>query len=110
MLGLRHLYQRKKRLSGEEQTVKTVVQMSGLDLLIYFAAIAGPLALLPQVFKLYTSHDAAGLALPTWLMFGALNSLWIFYGYKHKEKPIVITNSMLLVLNFTIVFGILLFA
>jgi peptidoglycan hydrolase-like protein with peptidoglycan-binding domain len=41
MLGLRHLYQRKKKLSNEDLTVKTAVQMSGLDMLIYLAAVAG---------------------------------------------------------------------
>lgn len=110
MLELRHLHQRKKKLRDEDLTVKTAVQTTGLDLLIYFAAVAGPLALVPQVLMLYASQDAAGLALPTWAMFGLLNSLWIFYGYKHKEKPIIITNVAFLVLNFAIAFGILLFA
>ncbi|OGC88374.1 hypothetical protein A2419_00500 [Candidatus Adlerbacteria bacterium RIFOXYC1_FULL_48_26] len=81
-----------------------------MDLLIYIAAFVGPLALLPQVINVYATRDTSGLFLPTWCMFGVLNFLWILYGRVHKEKPIVITNTALMVLNFSVAAGIVLFS
>jgi uncharacterized protein with PQ loop repeat len=109
MLGLWHLHQRKKDIEAKPQTVKTVIRRTKIDLLIYIAAFVGPLVLLPQVFNIYSTHETSGLFLPTWAMFGALNFLWILYGRAHGEKPIVITNVALMVLNFSVVIGILLF-
>lgn len=85
------------------------VLKDALDILIYPIAIGAPLALLPQVIKLYTSHDANGLALSTWLILGLFNLVWLWYGMVHKERPIVTTNVMLAVMNFAVVFGILAF-
>lgn len=109
MLGLRHLHQRRKRIAEGSPTVKSALNKAKIDLLIYIAAFVGPLALLPQVLNVYVTRDASGLFLPTWFMFGALNFLWILYGRVHREKPIVITNSALMVLNFSVAIGILLF-
>ena len=97
-LGLRHWSRRKK--AGYKHV---------LDILIYPAAIAGPLALLPQAVQLYTTHDASGLSLATWAVLVCLNLLWLLYGLVHREYPIVLTNAALAVLNFAVVWGILLY-
>jgi uncharacterized protein with PQ loop repeat len=80
-----------------------------LDVFIYPVAVFGPLALLPQVFTLYTSQSAGTLSLPTWLMLGLLNLAWLLYGAVHREWPIIVTNLALAFLNFAVVFGILLY-
>lgn len=110
MLGLHHLHQRRKRIAEGPPTVRSVLYKAKIDLLIYIAAFVGPLVLLPQVLTVYATHDTSGLFLPTWCMLGALNFLWILYGRAHNEKPIVITNSALMVLNFSIAAGIVLFS
>lgn len=109
MLGLQHLHQRKKDIVAEPQTVKSVIKKTKLDLLIYIAAFVGPLVLLPQVLNIYTTRETSGLFLPTWIMLGILNFVWILYGRAHGEKPIVITNVALMVLNFSVAAGILFF-
>lgn len=109
MLGLWHLHQRKKEIEAKQETIKSAVDKTKLDLLIYIAAFVGPLVLLPQVFTIYSTHETAGLFLPTWGMLGMLNFLWILYGRAHGEKPIMITNAALMVLNIFVVVGILLF-
>lgn len=109
MLGLRHLHQRKKNIEKGPQTVRAVIVKTKLDLLIYVAAFVGPLALLPQVFNLYATHQTAGLFLPTWAMLGVLNGIWIWYGRVHRARPIVITNTALMLLNFSVALGILWF-
>ena len=107
-LGVRHVARRRKaRLKGFP--TRTSVLKNALDVLIYPIAIVGPLALLPQVIKLYTVRAAEGFSLATWLILGLLNLIWLYYGFVHRERPIIITNLMLGGLNFAMVFGVLLF-
>lgn len=98
-LGVRHVSKRRK--AGFKH---------GLDLLIYPVAIAAPLALLPQVIQVFKTQDASSLSLPTWLILGILNLVWLLYGFVHRDKPIMLTNAILAVLNFVIVAGIMLYA
>lgn len=107
-LGERHLMKRKRARASGFPTRMSVIK-NALDILIYPIAIAGPIALLPQVIKLFTEHDAAGLALPTWALFGVLNCVWVLYGFVHQDRPIILTNTVLVFLNFAIVFGIVLY-
>ncbi|MBP9711120.1 MAG: hypothetical protein KBD50_02600 [Candidatus Pacebacteria bacterium] len=107
-LGVRHVSKRRKaRLAG--LPTRSSVLKNALDLLIYPVAIAAPLALFPQVLQVYQTKDASSLALPTWLILGILNVVWMFYGVVHKERPIVLTNVMLALLNFAVVVGIVLY-
>lgn len=109
-LGVRHVARRQKKVRRAKGfPTRASVLKDALDILIYPVAIVGPLALLPQVIKLYTVQDASGFALSTWLILGLFNLVWLYYGVVHKERPIVATNIMLAFLNFSIVFGILLF-
>jgi len=107
-LGVRHISRRRKA-RAKSASVGASTLKRALDVLIYPIAVVGPLALLPQVIKLYTTQDSGSLSLPTWLILGLLNLTWLFYGLVHKEQPIVLTNLILVVLNFSIVFGILLY-
>lgn len=108
-LGVRHVARRRKKAPAKRTPKSASVFKDTLDLLIYPIAVIGPLALLPQVIKLYASQDAAGLALSTWLILGLINMTWLFYGFVHKEPPIMMTNLILVAMNFAIVFGILAF-
>lgn len=98
-LGVRHISRRRK--AGLKHA---------LDILIYPVAIAAPLALLPQVLHVYQTKDVGSLSFPTWFILGFLNLVWLVYGFVHKDKPIMLTNAMLAVLNFAIVVGIILYA
>ncbi len=76
---------------------------------MYGVAVASPLALLPQVTQVFTSKNADGLSLVSWSLFGCINVLWVIYAIVHKEKPILIANVLVGILNFTLVYGILLY-
>lgn len=107
-LGVRHLSKRrKKRLSG--LPTRASIVKDAFDILMYPVAIAAPLALLPQVLQVYRTQDASPLALPTWLMLGLLNLVWLLYGWVHQERPIILTNLMLAILNFAVVVAIVLY-
>ena len=76
------------------------------DEFMYVVGILAPLALIPQVIQVW-SGDASGVSLFTWAMLGVATSFWLAYGIIHKEKPIIVTNCLALVLNFSVVAGVL---
>jgi uncharacterized protein with PQ loop repeat len=81
-----------------------------LDLIMYPIAIVAPLALVPQVYKLYSTQEAEGYALTTWVILGCVGLMWVWYGRVHREWPIIIANLMFASLHLAIVVGILLYS
>ena len=82
---------------------------SWFDYFMYGIAMATPLVLLPQVFKLFSDKNVVGLSIDTWFLLGCLNMFWIVYGLVHREPPIYIGNFLVGILNFIIVYGIILY-
>ena len=82
---------------------------SWFDYFMYGIAMATPLVLLPQVFKLFSDKNVVGLSIDTWFLLGCLNVFWIVYGLVHREPPIYIGNFLVGILNFIIVYGIILY-
>lgn len=79
------------------------------DRLIYIAAVASPIALLPQVYQIYATHEVAGLSILSWTAFTLINIVWLVYGLGHKEGPIILSNLLLFIFNTLVVFGIVLY-
>lgn len=73
------------------------------------ASVVQPLTTVPQVIKVYQTHDVAGLSLTTWLGYAIVGLVFLAYGLKYKLLPIVLTQTIWFVLQVSIVAGILLF-
>jgi len=109
-LGVRHISRRRiKFKNGKEPFERISVLKTALDVLMYPVAIMAPLALVPQVWQIYATHDASSLSMPTWAILVFFNMLWIFYGCVHRDKPIIITNIMFGFFNFLVVLGVILY-
>ncbi|OGC86804.1 hypothetical protein A3D70_00040 [Candidatus Adlerbacteria bacterium RIFCSPHIGHO2_02_FULL_54_18] len=108
--GLHHLYTRKRVSKKLEPYPSRSALKRLLDRIMYAVAVVAPLALVPQTVQLYTLKNADGLALSTWAILTAVNCMWALYGLVHREMPIIITNVALIVLNCSIVVGILLYS
>ena len=80
-----------------------------IDSVIYIAAIGGPLMNLPQLFKIWISKSANGVSLLSWSGFAVISLMWVYYGYIHKNKPILLMNSALFVIQTLIATGTLLY-
>lgn len=73
---------------------------------ILFFSIAGPAMTLPQVFKIYAEQSAAGLSPITWIGYFFLAIFWLSYGVFIKNKPIVLTNFLWIIMHASILIGI----
>jgi len=78
-------------------------------MVVYTVGILGPLFTLPQIAKIYLYQDAAGVSLISWAAFTVFDIPWIVYGYVHRERPIVITYILWLIVNAIVCVGVLLY-
>jgi uncharacterized protein with PQ loop repeat len=77
-----------------------------IDRLVYAAVILGPLMTLPQVWQVWAAKQQ-GVSLTTWLAYCIIAAIWLMYGLKHREKPIIYVQLSWLVLDALIVVGLL---
>jgi len=80
-----------------------------LDNFLLVVAVFGPLVLIPQVLKVYTTQNVVGLSLFTWLFMTAGSVPWVIYGMVHKEKPIIIAYSLIFVFHALVLAGIFIY-
>jgi uncharacterized protein with PQ loop repeat len=93
----------------ESQKVKTDKDRSFLYRLTLVAAVIQPLTTIPQVYKVYSTHNVASLSLFTWLGYALVGLVFLAYGIRYKLKPIAITQIIWFSLQMSIVVGILIY-
>lgn len=76
-----------------------------LDFVVYVAGIVGPLATIPQIYKIYSTHDAMGVSLLTWSMYALFDIPWIIYAVVHKERPLIVCYSLWFAANAVVAIG-----
>jgi len=108
--GLHHVHRRKK---GEECCEKypSNDRYRGLmDKFIYFVAIFGPLISIPQVWNIWVLNQVSGVSIITWSGYLLGGLFWLLYGFMHKEKPIIVTNILCVVIQALIIVGVVVYS
>lgn len=90
-----HLHRRKKRS-----------KKSSIDRLVYVAVILGPVMTLPQVWNVWVAEQP-GVSVITWVAYSLIAVIWLLYGVRHREKPIIMLQLSWLLLDVLIVIGVL---
>lgn len=85
-------------------------QKDWFDYILYFFMVATPLFELPQAWKIYTTQSAADVSLATWSFFVLSNFVWIAYAVRNKLLPLIIAYSLYMLIEVSIVIGILLYS
>jgi uncharacterized protein with PQ loop repeat len=104
-----HLHLRQRLFKKLEQYPHPDQTIRRVDELAYFFGIAGPLFSIPQLYQIWSTQDAVGVSLLSWSAFTIGSMFWLTYGIVHKEKPIIISQTLWFILQLTIVIGILLY-
>lgn len=76
-----------------------------MDKIIYVVAIVAPLFTLDQLTTIWRYHDARGVSYITWGSFAVFSSVWLLYGYIHKDKAIIITNILWVMFELSVAIG-----
>jgi len=113
-LGLKHKTQRREReMRGETGLPPGVATPSlylrFLDKTTFVAGILGPFTVLPQIYQIFTTHNASGVSSISWFLMFVVTLPWVFYGIAHKDKAIIISFILWEVVNFLVVMGALLY-
>jgi len=76
--------------------------MESANILGFIAGTLTTLAFLPQVLKTWRSKSARDISLGMFVIFSSGVFLWLLYGVQLNALPIIIANSVTLVLALTI--------
>jgi len=85
---------------------KKKVKKSFIDRLVVVAVIGGPIFTLPQAYEVWF-RESEGVSLLSWSSYLVFNFIWLAYGIKHKEKPIILAEIIWIILDVIIILGIL---
>ena len=75
-----------------------------VDLIGFIAGALTAVSMLPQVIKTIKEKKAEDVSLLMLLVLVSGISLWIWYGIKKEDYPILITNSISLAINLVMVY------
>ncbi|MFC1723193.1 hypothetical protein ACFL0V_03565 [Nanoarchaeota archaeon] len=80
-----------------------------MDEAVIFVAIIGAVMTIPQVLTIWMGGDAAGVSILAWgtYLLGAV--VWLLYALLHDEKPMIIRNSMMIVMHMLIIVGVIIY-
>ncbi len=74
-----------------------------------FAAIGQPLMTIPQVWKIYTTQNAIGVSLATWVGYTIFGLMFLVYGAANNLRPIWLTQTLWFFLQMSVVVGVLIY-
>jgi MtN3 and saliva related transmembrane protein len=76
--------------------------MDNTTILGYVAGAMTTMSLVPQVIKMWKTKSARDVSLVMFLIFSVGISLWIAYGVSLHSMPIIIANTVSLLLGFIV--------
>ncbi len=79
------------------------------DSSIYIIGCLGPMFGSIQSYKIYSNKSASDISLIAFGFNSFANIWWIIYGILHKEKPIIMVNILWVIVNLSIVTGVLIY-
>ena len=80
-----------------------------LEKLVLVIAIVEPVFTVPQIYQIWSTKNAQGVSLTTWGFYLVGAMVWLFYGFKVKNKPIIISSAMWVFMEGLVVTGKLLY-
>lgn len=78
-----------------------------VDSAAYVMGVLTPLTSLPQLYEIWILKNSAGVSVSTWSLWIGTSAFWFYYGFIHKERPIMVAQSLWFVLELLVVIGVL---
>jgi len=102
-----HQHKRKRLHKLNEPYPHPKPWLEKLDHLVIIVAIISPLTALPQIYNIWYLQNVEGVSLLTWLLFSIIAIPLLIYGIAHKEKVLIILNSLWLIMYAAVISGVL---
>ncbi|MBU0981826.1 hypothetical protein KKC94_03995 [Patescibacteria group bacterium] len=97
--GIRH----HAKKTAEKESISTI------DRIIYFAVFAYPASMFPQILKIYLTKNAESIAMSSYIIMIGFALIWLSYGFKHKDKPLIISNYLWISIYIVMIAGTILY-
>ncbi len=91
-----------RSISRPKQTNKRFI-----DKIIIIAAVVEPLLFAPQAYQIFRYQDASGISISAWVAVEIMTTLWLWYGYVHREKMIILYQGLFFIVNLLVIIGAL---
>ncbi len=69
-------------------------------------SIAAAFMTLPQILAIWRD-GGSGVSLASWLAYALHSSLWLVYGIKHRERTLILANTVWTAMNLVVVGSVL---
>jgi len=89
------------------QHIKKKKKLSAFDVIVVIASFMYPLSGIPQVIQIFQG-TTDGVSLISWVGFLTFASIFLIYGLKHRVTPMIIANSIWIVVDSLVIIGYLL--
>jgi MtN3 and saliva related transmembrane protein len=109
-IGYHHQNKRKRIYQKHEPYPHPNKFVKNYDKFIYFVGIGVPIITSSQVFKIWLSKNASGVSIVAWSAYLFNSIAWLVYGVIHKERPIIFTNIVCAIINFSVILGVILYS
>lgn len=86
------------------------VKKDPYDKLVYIFTVATPMFEVTQAVEIFRSRSAENVSVPMWVFFLISDIVWLGYAIRHKLKPLLVMYIFYLLVESSIVIGILLYA
>jgi uncharacterized protein with PQ loop repeat len=90
-----------------QEHIKAKKKLGVFDTIVIIASFMYPLSGLPQVVQIFQG-TTEGVSLYSWVSFLVFAIIFLTYGLKHRITPMIITNSIWIVVDGLVVIGYLL--
>ena len=81
-------------------------KITTFDILVVFASFMYPLSSIPQVIQIFQG-STDGVSLYSWASFLVFAIIFLTYGIKNRITPMLITNSIWIIMDSLVIIGIL---
>jgi uncharacterized protein with PQ loop repeat len=105
--GAHHLHKRIRIYRDYQPYPHTHRWINLVDRSMIVAVVIGLIMTFPQVLLVWTAKTAAGLSLASWVTYLFTNMLWIVYGVVHRDRLIMVSSLLFVLMQFFIVTGII---
>lgn len=111
MLGIsshKHII-RRKQIHKKKDYPHSNKLVRYLDNTCLLFSVLMPATTIPQIYQIYKYQNASGVSMLMWILYLIASIPFMFYGFVHKEKPLIILNILWIIAQITIIVGIIMY-
>ncbi len=109
-MGLHHFHTHYRLPDKNSPLLNNPRVQSMINKSVFALAVLNILVTIPQIMKIWIGREAEGVSLITWSGYAIGSTFWLLYGLLHKDKAIIFGSAGGVVVNSSIVVGVLLFS